>query len=223
MNTKKFGLVVCVAIFMFFGVGCANFGLFRPGEKFNPNSYLPEDGKIAEITPTATKSFGVKGAQKAVIFQDIDNDNVEEVVVFYTLPHNLSEGPSANVIILKEKNGDFKKLWEDKKPAAISINPLSGVRDINSDGKPEIVAARWVGASFGGYLDIFQWNGEKIVKLNGGWNVKNDIRAIELEDMEEDGIAEIIIRHRFSYPDVYKWEKDKYSLYEEGGAYPTYQ
>lgn len=196
------------------------------GEKFDPYPYLPKDGKVAKITPAATKSYGVKGVQEAVIFQDIDNDNIEEVVVFYTIPEKGGELPaaaSANVVVLKEQNGGFKKLWEDRNPTAGYINRLSGVRDINGDGKAEIIAARWVGASFGGYFDIFQWDGDKFVKLNGGWNVENDIKSIELKDMAGDGTPEIVIGHRFSNPDIYKWEKDKYSLYKEGGPYPAYK
>lgn len=223
MNTKKLSLVGCVAILIVVGVGFAIFGFFRLDDNFNPYSYLPEDGKIAKITPTATKSFGAKGTQEAVIFEDIDNDNKREVVIFYTLPRKIYGEDWANVLILEEQDEGYKKLWEDKRSVAISINPLSGVWDINKDEKPEIVAARWVGASFGGYLDIFQWDGSEFVKLNGGWNLKNDMRGIELEDVDRDGVVEIIILHRFSYPDVYKWEQDKYSLYKEGRPYPAYK
>lgn len=223
MNIKKLNLVSCIVVLSTLGVGFGIFHFLRLDENFDPYSYLPENTKIATIKPEIKKSFGEKGVQDAVIFNDIDNDNKREVVIFYTLPRKIYGEDWANVLVLEEQDEGYKKLWEDKRSVAISINPLSGVWDINKDEKPEIVAARWVGASFGGYLDIFQWDGSKFVKLNGGWNLKNDIRAIELEDVDRDGVVEIIILHRFSYPDVYKWEKDKYSLYKEGRPYPAYK
>lgn len=223
MNTKKLKLVGSIIVLSVLGIGLATFGILKLNESFEPYSYLPKNAKIAKINPESRKSFGEKGIQDGVILKDIDGDKKREVVIFYTLPRQIYGEDWANVLVLKEQEKGYKKLWEDKRSVAISINPLSGVWDINKDEKLEIIVGRWVGASFGGYLDIFQWNGSKFIKLNGNWNLKNDIRAIELQDLDGDGVVEIVILHRFSYPDVYKWQKDRYVLYKEGEPYPSYR
>lgn len=186
-------------------------------------SYLPENAHIGRIDPELRKSGSrtkILGTKDALVFSDLDNDGIDEVVVFYSVP---DYDGNSTMVILKPKKGGYEKLIEHTRIDAGYINPLSGVWDINNDGKLEIVVVRWVGASFGGFLDIFQWDGSKFIELNGVWNEKDDIATIEFEDLDDDDVVEITIRHRFSYPDIYKWENEGYSLVKEGSPYPTYR
>ncbi|MHC4474388.1 MAG: FG-GAP repeat domain-containing protein [Planctomycetota bacterium] len=187
------------------------------------SAYLPEKAQIGSIRPGARKSVEQTATKEAVLGHDLDNDGIDELTVFYTLHRDDYGVDSAHVVVLKRTDDRYEKLLEHEREGAPYINPLSSVWDINGDGKLEIVAARWVGASFGGYLDIFQWNGTAFVSLNGQWNDRNDIRAVKLDDIDKDGIVEITILHRFSSPDTYKWQQGKYVLSERGEPYPAYR
>ena len=184
--------------------------------------YLGDKAQVGWIQSGARESFDQTASQEGMLVHDFDSDGTGELVVFYTLNRQDYGVDSAHVAVMKQTGGRYEKLAAHKREGAPYINPLSGVWDINGDGKSEIIAVSWVGASFGGYLDIFAFDGNAFVSLNGEWNERSDIRAIKLEDAERDGVDEIVILHRFSYPDTYKWRKGKYVLYDEGGPYPGY-
>jgi len=217
----KVRLLVSVVVLGMPGVGF--FALIEQHKNFDPYGYLPKTAKIAKIKPGTKKCnlglFERKG-EKAVIFADLDGDRKKEATLFYTIWSWLDGrfmGGSSCILVLKKDGKKYKKLWEDENKAAHDFDPLSGVWDVNRDGKPEMVVFRWVGASFGGYLDIYQWNGSTFAKLNAKWN---DIQGVEFKDVDGDEVDEIKLTHRFSVPNMYKWKKDKYSLYEDG-PYPV--
>jgi hypothetical protein len=225
MNSRRLGKLGACILAGVAGACAVVFALFAaPGEQgqSNMDTYLPEKAQIRWIRPGARESSGQTPTKQGVLERDLDGDGTSEQVVFYTLHRKDYGVDSAHVVVLREHAGGYQKLFEYGRRGAPYINPLSGVWDINADGRLEVVAVSWVGASFGGYLDIFQWDGDSFASLNGQWNDKNDIQAIKLEDLDQDGVVEVTILHRFSYPDTYKWGSSKYFLDTEGGAYPTY-
>lgn len=86
---------------------------------------------------------------------------------------------------------------------------MSGVWDINGDGRKEVVAFRWIGASAGGTLDIFAWNGTEIKRISPH---VEDITRAQLVDIKKNGQTEILVNHRFGVPSVYGWNKSDYSI-----------
>lgn len=223
MSNKKLYKYIFIVTISFCATVFVLFAATSNYQNLSVYSYLPENAQIGRIDPEVRKSFGSQKNEDALVISDLDNDGIDEAVVFYSVPSKVYDGNSTVMVVMKPKRGQYEKMIEHARYDAGYINPLSGVWDINNDGKLEIVVARWVGASFGGYLDIFQWDGSKFIELNGVWNEKDDIATIEFEDLDDDGVVEITIRHRFSYPDIYKWGNEGYELVVEGAPYPTYK
>lgn len=183
------------------------------GETFDARSYLPAGAGIAMVSPDVKSTdFARKRMDlvPAIFFEDFDRDGIEEAVVFYVL-----EGPPegfSNVAVFKQEGPGFKKIWENSIQHVVSFDSISGLKDINADGEMEIVAFRWIGASAGGLLHIFAWNGASFSSINADWNI--DVSGLELLDLDLDGIEELIIKHRFALPS-YKWTAKGYKLSNE--------
>ncbi len=179
----------------------------RRFNQLNPAAYLPKDAKVAKIAPGARKTNWAdkRGSlTDAVIQEDLDGDGIEEVVIFYT------QHEKCTVVVFKwnDSKNRYVKIWEWT-DYGIGFDTISNLWDVNGGGKRELVLFRWLGASAGGALDIFEWGENAFKKISPDWNV--DVKAVEFRDLDHDGVDEIILSHRFDLPTIYQWNGKSYA------------
>ncbi|HXG92600.1 MAG TPA: VCBS repeat-containing protein [Blastocatellia bacterium] len=165
------------------------------GADFNPYKYLPSGAKI-------------KDQHKDVVFADLDGDGQQEVVIFYTLGND----HKANILVLKPNDTDYVRLWENTYDSNWGFADPTGVYDLNKSGRPQIIAYRVVGASCPGSLEIYEYHDGRIERLTGKWgNNKGHCEAIEVKDLDNDGVPEIVILgSRGANDDIYRWNGRRY-------------
>jgi hypothetical protein len=177
---------------------------------------LPPGVIVARISEGAheTKRSENTPATKEAIFVDPWGANqTGQVVVFYSLGRD-------TVVRLYERDPKTNRptvRWENRAEGA-TFDPMSGIWDINGDGKKQIVAFRWIGASVGGTLNIFAWDGRSLKKVSPEWNA--DVNRAQVVDLEGNGRPEIILGHRFDVPSIYEWRDGSY--HDAGQEFPTY-
>lgn len=178
----------------------------KPKQVFDPATLLPKGAKIAKVATEARETDWLRertDLMDAVFYDPWEHSTSPQVVVFYTRDQ-------AAVVSLYQWDAPtdrFIKQW-DHSAFGVSFDSMSGVWDINGDGRKEIVAFRWIGASAGGTFDIFAWDGTTLKRINPDWNV--DINRTQLVDLDGDGRPEIILSHRFELPSIYRWDGSRY-------------
>lgn len=173
-------------------------------QTFNVRSLLPAGATLAQVSEGSRETqWGKRVANsKDAIFEDPWGHTKQWVVFFYLGDRSLirlyQENPTTHQLEVR---------WENSGLGA-EFDPMSGVWDINGDGQKAIVAFRWIGASVGGTLDIFEWQGKLLKQINPHWNV--DVNRAQVADLDKDGRLEIILGHRFDLPSIYEWQTGAY-------------
>ncbi len=185
-------------------------------------SCLPEDARI--------QTFGAAG-DRAIFYRDLDNNGVQEAVVFYTVAESKGE-VHAHVSILEPRpDGCIKKSTFDFPEAVgflfvfnrdsglLKVNPVS---DVNGDGIIDIIAVYTFGGTAGGGLKILNWNGRVLGELQADWEGKDLLDDIDFKDLDNDFVPEIIFKHTtashlaaYGLPNIYKWNGKAYKLANE--------
>jgi hypothetical protein len=167
-------------------------------QKFDVFKYLPAGASL-------------RNPDKDIVFADLDADGKNEVVIFYTIVKG--QDHKANILVLKSSSAYYSTFWEDAYDRSSGFADPTGVYDLNSIGRPQIVTYRLIGASCPGVLDIYQYANGAIEKITGDWSgtCQSDL---EIKDLDGDGIREIIFR-RLKYGasrDIYRWNGTQYIL-----------
>ena len=88
-----------------------------------------------------------------------------------------------------------------------------------------IVSFAVVGASAGGILNIFAWNGKRFEDVSGPWSLEDQADDVRFEDLDRDGNLEVIILHntinsvsRFGPRKVYHWDGKCYVAAKNGSG-----
>lgn len=157
--------------------------------------YLPDGAEISNPS-------------KDVIFADLGGNGQLEEIIFYSLPHDHKAG----VLVLKPTGKDFKHFWEQVYDDSWGFYDLSGVYDLNKNGRPQIVAYRGIGASCPGILEIYEYRNGQIERITGPWADNGQCQSVEMKDLNGDGHYEIIVKIRNSgvNPDIYRWNGKQY-------------
>lgn len=100
----------------------------------------------------------------------------------------------------------------------------TGTHELFKGKPPAIVSFAVIGASAGGILNIFQWNGKTFEDIAGPWHSIDQVDRPEFKDLDGDGVMEVIIHHStinsvssFGPQSIYKWNGEKYER-QEGGS-----
>lgn len=167
------------------------------GRGFDPFKYLPPDATI-------------KDRRKDVVFADLGGDGQRDVVIFYTIGTDPNDH-KANILVLKPSGGDYVRLWESTFTGSWGFGDPSGVYDLNKSGTPQIIAYREIGASCPGFLEIYEYRDDRIQRLTGKWGYEGHCEAVEIKDLDNDGIPEILVlgSHGAS-DDIYRWDGGRY-------------
>jgi len=127
------------------------------------------------------------------------------------------------LVVLKEnKDGDKILAW--RSPDIFSDrSSIQEPKDLNGDGKKEILFSRSGGNSGNTPLYIYSWEGDSALLIGefGDWS--------EIKDLDGDGIAEVIESSRIEMPvdstyeetefytqtAIYRWDGKKYQLWKK--------
>ena len=176
--------------------------------QFDPTRYLPPGGKIRD-------------EQKDVVFADLCADGKKDIVVFYSIGGSSSDHKAA-IMVLRQDGTNYERFWEGSYEDSWGFAAPSGVYDLNGTGKPQIVAYRTIGASCPGILDIYECVDGGIKRITGHWADNGQCQSVKIEDLNGDGIPEIIVRTR-NYgvnEDIYCWRGGRYV--KSDGHFPEY-
>jgi hypothetical protein len=198
-----------------------------PGEAvINPAQSMDLHSVISEDAEVFTREDG----QKAILPVDLDRDGHQEVVVFLLVKGNRPscEKCKSSRILVAKPGEQAQKLWESEViDGNYWVFPPTSIEDVNADGNVEIVALCSAGTSAGGILNLYTWTGKGFVKLAGEWNRIGGIDGVEFQDLNGDGVNEIIIIHSTGahqwnqgLPDVYKWTGKSYQ--RSNATFPHY-
>jgi hypothetical protein len=77
--------------------------------------------------------------------------------------------------------------------------------------KEYILSFCLMGASSGGFLNVFTWNGKEFVELFDPWAIKGDVSEVKIQVLD-DGQKGLLLSHRFSSDDLYICKKNKFLL-----------
>jgi len=149
------------------------------GLGFDPFKYLPPGAKI-------------KDRHKDVVFADLGGYGQKDVVIFYTVGTDPNDH-KANILVLKPSDRDYVRLWESTFNGSWGFGDPTGVYDLNKSGKPQIIAYREIGASCPGFLEIYECRDDRIERLTGKWGYEGHCEAVEIQDLDHDGIPEILV------------------------------
>lgn len=117
------------------------------------------------------------------------NSSLQPALVFGTLLH----GGGSRIHVLHWQDGHYKRIWTFTHPFSDAIDELI-IRDVNNDGRNDLVTL-WVSGS-GGFLDvvIFEWNGQTYEEI---WNLDRHVK-----DGQLTAAASLRIRRADSYGNV---------------------
>lgn len=130
--------------------------------------YLPEGSRIY------TYPEGNLYRRAALVDSDLDGNNVAETIIIHTEKQPTAKEPTPTLVLsILSRAGDALSVSQSVPligGVLFNVNvdglisPLA-VRDVTGDGRPEILVASGVGASLGGYLQIFTIGGLTIRQL----------------------------------------------------------
>jgi hypothetical protein len=174
---------------------------------------------LNSVVPKNAEIFTMGNGQEAIFPVDLDGDGQQGIMVYLLIKGKhpgCEQCRSAKIMVLRSGER-LQKLWESED---IDGNywefPPTGLRDINADGKVELVAFCAAGAA-GGILNFYTWDGRGFTKLDDPWNQIGGVDSVKFEDLDGDKIDEVIIGHSTGahlwnqgLPDIYKWTGKTY-------------
>jgi hypothetical protein len=167
-------------------------------------SYIPKGAELCML----------KG-EPQVFLGRIRGGDTEEIVVFYTMEDKDCQGCAGVVgfAAIGQEDGVYTLLGRGKSSAPGGLlAPKGGVlRDINQDGRDEIVFRIVVGASIT-TQEIFLWNPDKKTVCRAAGSALARLGYASLRDVDGDGKDEIVVRYhrrRKFFPDFYEWDEDR--------------
>ena len=157
------------------------------------------------------KDDGEKGSVRAEAAAqgDLDGDGLTEQILCYQSPSG-----SAGIIVYREKEGIYQKLWQTGGNGIIRDLIVS---ELNGGGS-ELLLGRQDGDYFGSALQVYSWQegSPRLVFVNS-------YNRIETGDFNGDGKNEFSLWSEDvegAYDvNVYHWDGEGFTLY---GAYPAY-
>lgn len=176
---------------------------------FDPFKYLPVGARLQR-------------PEKDVVSADLDGDGRKEIVLFYVRGDTPDEY-QANILVLKQTGNGYGKFWEDIYKGSEGFGELTGIYDLRRSGRPQIVVYRTIGASCYGVLDIYEYRRGKLEAIAGDWGSREVCREVVIEDLDGDGVPEIIIRGRKNHGenhDIYRWNGRRYT--RSNNEFPWY-
>jgi hypothetical protein len=170
--------------------------------------YLPVDSRIATYAVSETE-------QKAALVTTDLGDKVRKVVVVYNTQSSQKE-PEARPLFLGilVPEGDNMILRSSTRLYGGSIYaslfdqravPFA-IRDVTGDGRPEIIVSSGVGASLGGALQIFSFDGSSLRKIGNA-----DGHVLDLITKGPGQPSEITAQSRYeTKPKIYRWNGQQF-------------
>lgn len=153
--------------------------------------FLPANSELAEAKePLETN---------AIQQYDFDRDGQAELIVTFKV---IGEPIQLKAVVLKKEGEQWKKVWEvTGEGYEISY---AGLADMDGDGVKEFVIGWKIGESAGSELEVFQWQGNTLNKLN------DSIPYHKLEVLTQGKQTYLAVWSRFccdAYTvDVLKWD-----------------
>ncbi len=179
----------------------------------NQNATPAALSKIGRVSKSEFSRYLPDGAvigneNRDIVFADLDGNGQQEQIIFYSLYPQPKDG----IMVLKRKGKEYAKLWETSYDDSSSFYDLSGVSDLNKNGRPQIVSYRSIGSSCPGVLEIYESRNGKIERITGAWVEQDKLcGSIEIKDLDGDGRSEIIHGQGHGMnPDVYRWNGKQY-------------
>lgn len=133
-----------------------------------------------------------------------------------------SNGFDARLVIIDPTTRN--RIWEDT-DKVVGREGLVEIRDINKDGKKEIIARWSVGMRPADNVWIYTWensgNSAKLISPIERPGLSLFSGNVEIEDLDGDGIDEVIVGHEIGNPEggpiptgheeiIYKWDGKEY-------------
>lgn len=135
----------------------------------NYEEFLPKDAKIID----SSKIIG----EDSVIKLDLDNDDKEEILVFYEIDETYEKG----FVVLKNINGKLQKIFEDKNKSG-KITKIDFLK-IYPDGHKNLLIGYFGSTLAGSDYRVYTFNDKDIITLNLSAFNKMDI--LNTEDLQK--------------------------------------
>ncbi len=150
------------------------------------------------------------------LLADVDTDGTQEKVIV-SLP-DMESRTQGQLLVLDPVGSDLRKFVLLEGFPEFSIYFLDA-RDLNSDGVLEIIASAPVG-THSESMHIFRWDGQSYACVG---EFISDAPSIEIEDLDHDGIHEVIVKQRDYQTDpiknsiihIYHWVAGKYEIVQQ--------
>lgn len=165
--------------------------------------YLPQDSRIAtyavneteQKAALATAELGGKGREVVVVYntQSLEKDAADRPLFLGILV------PEGNALRLRSSSrlygGMIYASLKDKRAVPFAI------RDVTGDGSPEIIVTSGVGASLGGALQIYSFDGSSLREIGNA-----DGHILDLNTKGPGQPSEITAQSRYeTKPRIYRW------------------
>jgi len=133
------------------------------------------------------------------------------------------------LFVLASEEGGYVVAWQSDQLPTERAEPLE-VRDVNGDGRPEVLSVQAVGAS-GETLYVLAWQGDAygwLTPQGGHFDGRPSFGedGVRVEDVDHDGLPEILASYgpAARSTDVYGWDGQAYAYRETlGGSDASYQ
>ncbi|MDA8219688.1 MAG: BsuPI-related putative proteinase inhibitor [Dehalococcoidales bacterium] len=202
---------LCLALLGLALAGCTqNEATAKPGQ--SPGTPTPTG------TPKLDQPNFAEGTALREIKADLDGDGKEELVTLTAsgaTPERLSADSLEASIFVPSESG-YSLAWQSEKLAGERAEPLEA-KDINGDGRPEVLSVQAVGAA-GETLYVFAWLGQGYGTLTphgGEFDGKPSfgVTGVNVKDVDGDGTLEILAYSggAAAKTAVYKWDGKAYS------------
>jgi hypothetical protein len=165
--------------------------------------YLPKGAEVAIYPVSMTEE------RAAITSADLNGDGRKVVVVFkMTSPKNETDDKPLFLGVLSPE-GDNLSLTSSVRLSGVLIyvslyDKLAvpfAIRDVTGDGRPEIIVTSGVGASLGGALQVYSFDGSSLHQIG---NVGGHI--LDLKDKGRGKPSEISAQSRYeAQPRTYRW------------------
>lgn len=154
-----------------------------------------------------------------VYYEDFNNDGQKEAVVGITRFSPFP--PDSAVIFVKEMQDTFDHTWlhfSDQASASCGIIDNAAVADTDGDGVPELVVSRVLSHEHDIDILVFDWPEKDVNKV---WHSGRSFfhGSMELEDIDGDGINEILIESGTNTGEEVLALKEAFYHVREGFAY----
>lgn len=150
---------------------------------------------------------------------DLDNDGQQEAVVGIT--RFLPFPPDSAVMVIKKRQSGIDHGWVSFPDTAVrpcGVFDNAAMADIDGDGMPELVVSRVLSHEHDIDILVFDWNGNG---LQPAWHSGEKFfhGSMEVDDIDGDGISEIIVEYGTHSGDEVIATKEACYHVREGYAY----